>query len=117
MSVDCNGIRQPLTRGAGNWLFTRWIDWNYDQLVTIIECLRKFFEKTLSSSVPVRLKHDYDSTVVGTPSCGKRCTNFGRMMPIVVDEYDAVEYGRDRETASHAIKIGQRMSHDVIRNG
>src|SRR6266850_5168504 len=111
-----NGARKRFTRHAWDGRFAGRIDIEQHENIRLIERAAEFIPKVLSAGVAMRLK-EYEEAIELAASGSFECgADLDRVMTVVIDYGDVVNYTLDVKAAAHAGKFDEAFADQVSRN-
>src|SRR6266850_758409 len=116
MAGFANGARKRFTRHPWDGRFAGRIDIDQNKDVSLIERAAEFVPKVLSACVAMRLKEHEQAIELAAAGRFERSANFGRVMTVVIDHGDVIDYTFDVKAAAYAGKFDEAFADQVSRN-
>src|SRR5713101_1297044 len=111
-----NGARKRFARHARNGRFAGRIDIEQHEDVRLIERAAEFVPKLLGTGVAMGLKEHEQAIELAAAGGFKRGANLDRVMAVVIDHSDVIDYALDVKAAAHAGKLNKAFADQVGRN-
>ena len=116
VSGFANGARKRFTRHAWDGRFTGCVDIEQHENIRLIERAAEFIPKVLGAGVAMRLKEDEQAIELAASGRLERGADLDRVMTVVIDHRDVVNYALDVKTPAHTGKFDEPFADQVSRN-
>src|SRR6266513_3605208 len=111
-----NGARKRFARHTWNGRFAGRIDIDQGENIRLIEREAEFIPKVLGAGVAMGLKKHEQAIELAAAGRFERGADLDRVMTVVIDHGNVVNYTLDVKTAAHASKFDEAFADQVSRN-
>src|SRR5260370_1030668 len=108
-----NGPRKRFARHAGDGRFTGRIDIKQHKDVCLIERAAEFIPEVLGARVAMGLKEHEQAIELAAAGRFERGANLGRVMAVIIDNCNVIDYALDVKAASHTGKLHEAFADQV----
>src|SRR6266568_871706 len=111
-----NGSRKRFTCYARDGRFAGRIDIKQNKDVCLIERAAELIPEVLGTRVAMRLKEHEQAIELAAAGRFERGANLGRVMAVIIDNCNVIDYALDVKAASHTGKLHEAFADQVSRN-